>query len=117
MVIPALCLSEISRACARTRGIDLNWVGAGEFDCPSDRNMEPYTMDRKTLLIAQLIITILMAVSMSGIMSLIAVGPGAEWLAGWPRQALIAWPFAFVLTQIITPLAFALAARATRPAR
>ncbi|MYM55032.1 DUF2798 domain-containing protein [Thalassovita mangrovi] len=71
-------------------------------------------MDRKTLIVAQLLITVMMAVLMSGFMSLIAIGPTAEWLAGWPRQAITAWPIAFILTQGVSPLAFALAVRVTK---
>lgn len=70
-------------------------------------------MKRTTILVAQLLITCMMAILMSGTMSLIAMGPTAEWLAGWPRQALIAWPIAFVFTQFTTPLAFACAHRVT----
>ncbi|RYG12492.1 MAG: DUF2798 domain-containing protein [Burkholderiales bacterium] len=57
----------------------------------------------------------MMAVSMSGIMSLIAMGPTAQWLAAWPMQALIAWPIAFVLTQGVGPIAFFLAQKLTAP--
>lgn len=55
-------------------------------------------LDKKTLLLAQLFITFMMAGLMSGIMSLFALGPTAEWLAAWPRQFALAWPIAFVLT-------------------
>lgn len=71
-------------------------------------------MDKKTLLIAQILITLMMAVSMSGIMSLIAMGPSAEWLAAWPRAALTAWPIAFVLTLGVTRIAFFTAFRLRR---
>ena len=54
--------------------------------------------DRKTLLLAQVFITCMMAASMSGIMSLIAMGPSMAWLGAWPRQFITAWPIAFVLT-------------------
>ena len=71
-------------------------------------------MDRKTLIIAQIFITTGMATLMAGTMSLIVFGPTMEWLAVWPRQVAIAWPFAFVFSQIVSPLAFAMAARITR---
>ena len=71
-------------------------------------------MDRKTLLIAQILITLMMAASMSGIMSLIAIGPSAEWLAAWPRAFLTAWPIAFVLTLGVTRIAFFTAFRLRR---
>lgn len=67
--------------------------------------------DKKTLLLAQLFITFMMALSMSGIMSLLQLGPTAEWLAIWPRQFIVAWPIAFLLTMVISRLGFALAYR------
>ena len=103
-----------SRTNLRTHGIDLQLVGAGEVaTSPSDHSLEKTEMNRKTIIIAQILITLMMATLMSGTMSLIAMGPTAEWLAGWPRQALIAWPIAFIFTQLTTPLAFALAHRTT----
>ncbi len=65
--------------------------------------------DRKTLILAQLFITFMMAFSMSGIMSLISMGPTREWLHAWPLQFITAWPIAFVLTLIVSKVAFALA--------
>ena len=66
-------------------------------------------MDKRTIITTQIIMTFLMAMSMSGIMSLIALGPTALWLSVWPKQFIIAWPIAFVLTniafRIATPLA------------
>lgn len=53
--------------------------------------------DRKSLVLAQLLITLLMAASMSGIMAMIALGPTREWLHAWPLPFIIAWPIAFVL--------------------
>lgn len=86
-------------------------VGVGVFKtAPPDPQTWTQIMDRKTLIIAQVLITFMMAGLMSGVMSLIAMGPTAEWLANWPRQVLIAWPIAFVFTQLTGPLAFALTA-------
>lgn len=67
--------------------------------------------DKKTLFLAQLFITFMMALSMSGIMSLLQLGPTAEWLTIWPRQFIVAWPIAFLLTMVISRLGFALAHR------
>lgn len=67
--------------------------------------------DKKTLLIAQLCITFMMAFSMSGIMGLIAMGPTAIWLWTWPQQFIIAWPIAFVLTLFTSRIGFAIARR------
>lgn len=70
--------------------------------------------NRKTLLVGQILITFMMATLMSGIMSLIAMGPTATWLAHWPIQILIAWPIAFCLTLLVSRFGFALAGRLTR---
>lgn len=69
--------------------------------------------DRKTILIAQILITFMMALSMSGIMSMIALGPTEFWLREWPKQFIIAWPIAFVLTLFVSRIAFAVAGRIT----
>jgi len=69
--------------------------------------------DKKTLLIAQIFITLMMASSMSGIMSLIAMGPTVEWLYAWPKQFIIAWPIAFCLTMVTGRIGFAAATRLT----
>jgi len=66
-------------------------------------------MDKKAVFVTQLIMTFMMAVSMSGIMSLIAMGPTEVWLSRWPVQALSAWPIAFVATMVLFPLASRLA--------
>lgn len=72
-------------------------------------------MSKKTLFLAQLLITFSMALTMSGIMGFIALG--AAFLPIWPKSFLIAWPIAFVVSQIITPLSFKLAHRLTMSAR
>ncbi len=71
-------------------------------------------MDKKTLIIAQLIMTFMMALMMSGIMLGIGMGFRAEWLRHWPPQFLIAWPIAFALTQLVSRVAFPLAIRLRR---
>lgn len=73
-------------------------------------------MNKKTALTAQVIMTCIMAATMSGLMSLIALGPTQAWLAAWPRQFAVAWPIAFALTMLAWPVATRLAARLVRPA-
>lgn len=68
---------------------------------------------KKTLIVAQVLITFMMAISMSGIMSLIAMGPTREWLHAWPGQFIIAWPIAFCLTLVVSKVAFGIAFRLT----
>lgn len=70
-------------------------------------------MDKKTLLIAQILMTMMMAASMSGIMTMIAMGPD-EARRVWLQQFLTAWPIAFLLTQVVTRIAFPLALRLRR---
>lgn len=69
--------------------------------------------DRKTLLLAQIFITFMMAASMSGIMSLLALGPTRYWLEHWPRDFIIAWPIAFCLTLVVSRIGFGLARKLT----
>jgi hypothetical protein len=66
---------------------------------------------KRTLLIAQVLITLMMATLMSGIMSMIALGPTELWLRVWPRQIIIAWPIAFCLTLVVSRVGFNLARR------
>jgi len=68
-------------------------------------------MDKRVLLVAQVMITCFMAVSMSGIMSAVGMGLTKQWLASWPKQIVIAWPIAFLLTQVYGRLGFAIAGR------
>ena len=67
--------------------------------------------EKKILLVAQGFITLMMAASMSGIMSLIALGPTRQWLMEWPIAFITAWPIAFVLTLFAGPLGFKLATK------
>jgi cytochrome c biogenesis factor len=73
----------------------------------------------KTMIVAQIFISCMMACLMSGIMGLIVLGPTEVWLESWPRQFITAWPIAFVLSLVVGPIAFRLAGRLTRkqPAR
>lgn len=68
-------------------------------------------MDKRTAIISQVVMTFMMALTMSGIMSLMALGPTAAWLQAWPVQFLIAWPIAFALTMVAWPLSMALTRR------
>jgi len=101
-----------SRLIARTRGTNHldGW-------CPvvSIRSIEgaihpeqDRTMDMKRILISQILMTLIMASTMSAIMLLISVGPTQLWLDQWPRQFLTAWPIAFVMTNVAWPVSQAL---------
>ena len=63
-------------------------------------------MDKKFALLAQVFMTFFMATLMSGILGLIFSGGfSLEWLANWPKQFIVAWPIAFLLTMVCWPLA------------
>lgn len=73
-------------------------------------------MDKKTILLSQVIMTFIMASTMSGLMGLIiGGGPSAEWLGMWGRSFIVAWPIAFALTMVAWPLSMALTAAVLRP--
>ena len=65
-------------------------------------------MDKKSALLTQVIMTFIMALSMSGILGLIFKGPSMEGLSRWPKQFMIAWPLAFALTMVAWPTSMAL---------
>ena len=71
-------------------------------------------MPTKTLLIAQVFISMMMALLMSGIMGMIALGPTELWLSSWPRSFLTAWPIAFLLSLPVGKVSFALSAMLSR---
>ena len=62
-------------------------------------------MNRKVIIVNQIIMTGMMALCMSGIMLLIAFGPTTEALSMWPRNFLTAWPVAFITTNLVWPVA------------
>ena len=64
-------------------------------------------MDKTTMFLTQVIMTFMMATTMSGIISLTE----ALWLSSWLKSALIAWPIAFVLDGIAFPTASCIAHR------
>lgn len=68
------------------------------------KKLSPF--EKKATLLAQIFITMMMAFSMSGVMSLIAMGPTREWLMQWPASFITAWPIAFFFTLFVGPLAF-----------
>lgn len=93
----------------------------GVFRIASDLEL---IMDKKTALLTQVVMTFIMAATMSGLMSLIHTCPSMEWLKGWPLQFITPWPIAFVLTMVAWPASMALTfkmlkrsgARAAQPA-
>ncbi|WP_211236602.1 DUF2798 domain-containing protein [Arthrobacter castelli] len=112
MVIPALDTPEMkSRHTARTRGAQSLNAGSAAPPVSIDGAVVPdkeRTMNKKSVFLSQVIMTFIMAATMSGIMGLIFAGPSMEWLTGWPRQFIIAWPIAFALTMVAWPASMAL---------
>lgn len=75
-------------------------------------------MNKKSILLSQVMMTFMMALTMSGIMGLMAMGgPSMEWFTGWPLQFILAWPIALALTMVAWPLAWALTGRTLGPRR
>lgn len=71
-------------------------------------------LNKKSIFLSQVIMTFIMAATMSGIMGLIVVGPSMEWLRHWPMQFAVAWPIAFAVTMVAWPLAMTLTGRILR---
>lgn len=114
MVIPAPAQQDLVVLATNPRrhlGMVLSCSGFHSF---SPARCLRRTMDKRTLIIAQILITFMMALSMSGIMSAIGMGLTAEWLHAWPRQFIIAWTVAFILTQATTRVAFPVAFKLRR---
>ena len=65
--------------------------------------------NKKTLILAQVLIALMMAALMTGIFGFIHLGPTAAWLPEWGKSFVMAFPIAFVLSQAVGPLAFRLA--------
>ncbi|MDD9339582.1 MAG: DUF2798 domain-containing protein [Providencia heimbachae] len=66
-------------------------------------------MDKRTIILTQIIMTCLMASSMSGIMLFISIGFIPDFFTVWSKQFIIAWPIAFIMTNLMWPIASKLA--------
>ena len=72
------------------------------------------TQSTRTVLLAQLFISGMMATLMSGLFALWVLGPTQAFLAEWGQRILVAWPIAFVFSLGVGPLAFKLAYQVNR---
>lgn len=63
----------------------------------------------KTMLVAQALISGMMAFLMTGFFSLLSLGPTAEWLRAWSQAFVTGWPVAFCLSLVVGRVAFKLA--------
>ena len=64
------------------------------------------THSTRTVILAQLFISGIMAGLMTGIFGALALGLTPDFLAQWGRSFMMAWPLAFVLSLGVGPLAF-----------
>ncbi|WP_078059131.1 DUF2798 domain-containing protein [Tropicimonas marinistellae] len=69
--------------------------------------------DKLTLIVAQAIISFLMALTMTWIFSALPGGFGPGWVQTWLIRFVMAWPVAFLLSLVVGPVSFFLAAKAT----
>lgn len=68
---------------------------------------------KQTILVAQFIISFMMALLMTGIFSFFELGMTQTWLEAWMRHFIVAWPIAFVLSIIVGAIGFKLAIKIT----
>lgn len=72
------------------------------------------THSTRTILLAQLFISCMMAALMTGIFGFINLGATAEFLHQWGRNFATAWPIAFLLSLGVGPIAFKIAYQINR---
>lgn len=65
--------------------------------------------NKKTIIIAQILISFLMALSMTGIFTFSQLGFSFDTVEQWLSRFIIAWPIAFALSIPISKLSFKLA--------
>jgi hypothetical protein len=69
---------------------------------------------KKMIITAQLFISAMMALFMTGLFSALQDGLTVLWLEHWGQRFVVAWPIAFVASMVIGPLGFAMARRVLR---
>ncbi|SDK23494.1 DUF2798 domain-containing protein [Aliiruegeria lutimaris] len=65
--------------------------------------------DTTTLFTAQIFISFLMALIMTGIFSAVPTGFAPGWIQTWLAHFAVAWPVAFLLSLLVGPESFFLA--------
>ncbi|EGR0730457.1 DUF2798 domain-containing protein [Vibrio cholerae] len=68
---------------------------------------------KKTLIVAQIFISLMMAFLMTGIFSFFELGMTLVWLQAWMSKFIVAWPIAFILSIFVGNLGFKLATKLT----
>lgn len=66
-----------------------------------------------TLILAQALISLMMAFLMTGIFGFIENGHASNWISIWLKHFITAWPIAFVLSLVVSRIAFTLAVKLT----
>lgn len=69
---------------------------------------------KATIILAQVFISCMMAFLMTLIFTGVPLGFGEGWVVEWLRRFITAWPVAFLLSLVVGPLSFRLAALCLR---
>jgi len=69
---------------------------------------------KKTVILAQILISGMMAFCMTGTFSFLQEGATYEWIGIWARTFIAAWPIAFAFSMVISPVAFMISTKLTR---
>lgn len=69
--------------------------------------------NKKTVVLAQAFISLMMAFLMTGYANFLVFGPTMEWLRAWPKSFVTAWPVAFCLSLVVGRIGFGLAVKLT----
>ena len=77
----------------------------------ADRRLPP----RFLLPVTGFILAGIMTIMISGISTLLALGPGAEFLARWPIAWITSWVIAFPTVLVVLPMVRRLVARIVAP--
>lgn len=72
------------------------------------------THSTRTILLAQVFISCMMAALMTGIFGFANLGATRDFLVQWGQSFVTAWPIAFLLSLGVGPIAFKLANRVNR---
>jgi hypothetical protein len=84
--------------------------GGSSFSILSPEN---HMLSFKTVIVAQLLISCMMALSMIGIFTFHELGFTHAALNQWLSSFIVAWPIAFLLSMVISRIAFAISTRLT----
>ncbi len=66
--------------------------------------------DTRTMIVGQILISMMMAFLMTGFFSFLTFGLSLDFLQTWAEQFVISWPVAFCFSMLVNKFAFSLAA-------